>query len=67
MIAPDAARTGMDQRSPIGRAVFVMQQTGIQGAIRWWQEHPEISREEMTAAAVAALWDGLGGLEARAT
>jgi len=67
MIAPDARRTGVDQRSPVGRAMFVLQQQGIQGAIRWWQDHPEISREEMTAAAVAALWDGLGGLEAAAT
>jgi AcrR family transcriptional regulator len=62
MIAPDARRAGMDPKSPIGQAVFVLQQAGIQGAIRWWHAHPDVTREEMTEAAVNALWDGLGGL-----
>jgi AcrR family transcriptional regulator len=63
MLAPDARRAGIDPKSPVGQAVFALQQSALHGAVRWWHSHPDVSREELTTAAMHALWTGLGGLE----
>ena len=62
LLAPDARRAGLDPRSPRGRAFFAMHQEALHGAVRWWHAHPQTSRAELVRAAMAALWDGLGGL-----
>jgi AcrR family transcriptional regulator len=63
MIAPDAQRAGLDQRSPAAQAIFAAQQAAIDGAIEWWFEHPRASREQVLEGLVAALWHGVEGLE----
>jgi AcrR family transcriptional regulator len=63
LLAADARRAGIDPESPVGRGVFVMHQEALHGAARWWQAHPEVTREELVEAAVAALWTGLGVAE----
>jgi AcrR family transcriptional regulator len=63
MLAPDARRAGLDPKSPVGQAVFALQQSALHGAVRWWHSHPEVPRDELTTAAMHALWTGLGGLE----
>jgi AcrR family transcriptional regulator len=63
MIAPDAERAGLDQRSPSAEAIFAAQQAAINGAIEWWFEHPRAKREEVLEGLVAALWHGVEGLE----
>ena len=67
MLAPDARRAGMDPGSPVAQAVWALQQSALHGAVRWWHAHPDVPRDELTAAAMNALWTGVGGLEAAAT
>lgn len=63
LLVADARRAGIDTDSPVGRAVFVMHQEALEGAARWWQSHPDIQREQLVEAAMAALWTGLGAAE----
>lgn len=63
LLVADARRAGIDTGSRVGRAVFVMHQEALQGAARWWQSHPDVSRGELVEAAMAALWTGLGAAE----
>jgi AcrR family transcriptional regulator len=63
LLVADARRAGIDTGSPVGRAVFVMHQEALEGAARWWQSHPAVSRAELVDAAMAALWTGLGAAE----
>lgn len=63
LLVADARRAGIDTGSPEGRAVFVMHQEALQGAARWWQSHPELSRAKLVDAAMTALWTGLGAAE----
>ena len=65
LLAADARRAGIDTDSPVGRAVFVMHQEALEGAARWWQSHPAVTREQLVGAAMAALWTGLGAAERR--
>jgi AcrR family transcriptional regulator len=63
LLVADAKRAGIDTASPVGRAVFVMHQEALQGAARWGQSHPRVSRQELVEAAMTALWTGLGAAE----
>jgi AcrR family transcriptional regulator len=63
MLAPDARRAGLDPRSPVGQAVFAIQQAALRGAVRWWHAHPDVTRAELVEAAMALLWTGVSGLE----
>jgi AcrR family transcriptional regulator len=63
LLVADARRAGIETGSRVGRAVFVMHQEALQGAARWWQSHPDVSRPELVEAAMAALWTGLGAAE----
>jgi hypothetical protein len=63
LLVADARRAGIDTDSPVGRAVFVMYQEALEGAARWWQSHPGVSRQELVEAAMTALWTGLGAAE----
>jgi AcrR family transcriptional regulator len=63
LLVADARRAGIDTGSAVGRAVFVMHQEALQGAARWWQSHPGVSREDLVDAAMTALWTGLGAAE----
>jgi AcrR family transcriptional regulator len=63
LLVADAQRAGLDPESPVGRAVFLMHQEALHGAARWWQGHPEVDREVLVEAAMAALWTGLGAAE----
>jgi len=65
MLAPDARRAGLDPQSPVGQAVFALEQSALHGAVRWWHAHPDVPREQLTTAAMNTLWTGLGGLEQR--
>lgn len=63
MIAPDAERAGVDQRSNVAQAMFAAQLAAVRGAIEWWHAHPGVSRAEMVEAAMSALYEGVRGLE----
>ena len=63
LLAPDARRAGIDPGSRLGAAIFALHQEALHGAVRWWRAHPSVLRAEMTDAAMAALWTGLGGME----
>lgn len=65
MLAPDARRAGLDPSSPVAGAVFALQQTALEGLVRWWHAHPRVSRDQVLDAAMKALWKGLEGLEKR--
>lgn len=63
LLAPDARRTGVDPLSPVGRALFAVHLEALFGAARWWHAHPDVPRDEMVRAAMAALWTGMGAAE----
>jgi len=63
LIAPDAERAGLDPRSPVGQAIFALQQSALHGAVRWWHAHPEVDRRQLVTAAMGLMWTGIGGLE----
>ena len=63
MLAPDARRAGLDPSSTVARAVFALQQSALEGLVRWWYAHPRVTREQVLEAAMKALWSGIEGLE----
>jgi AcrR family transcriptional regulator len=63
LIAPDARRAGIEPSSAVGQAIFALQQAALHGAVRWWQAHPQVTREQLVNAAMALMWSGIGGLE----
>jgi AcrR family transcriptional regulator len=63
MLAPDARRAGLDPSSTVARAVFALQQSALEGLVRWWYAHPRVRREQVLEAAMKALWSGIEGLE----
>lgn len=63
LLAPDAARAGIEPSSTRGQVMFAIHQASLRELVHWWQAHPEIPREELVQAAMDALWTGLGGLE----
>ena len=63
MLAPDARRAGLDPASPVAGAIFALQQSALEGLVRWWYAHPGVSRRDVLDAAIKALWTGLEGLE----
>jgi AcrR family transcriptional regulator len=63
LIAPDAKRAGIEPASPVGQAIFALQQSALHGAVRWWHAHPRVTREQLVTAAMGLLWTGIGGLE----
>jgi AcrR family transcriptional regulator len=63
LLAADARRAGLEPRTVRARAVFAMHRDGLIALARWWTTHPEVAREEIVGAAMAALWTGFGGLQ----
>ncbi len=63
LLAPDAKRAGIEPSSNVGQAIFSIHQAALRGAVRWWQAHPDVPREELVQAAMDVIWTGLGGLE----
>jgi AcrR family transcriptional regulator len=63
LLAADARRAGLEPDSARARAVFYMHRNALQAAVRWWRTHPDVSREELVDAAMAALWTGFGGMQ----
>jgi AcrR family transcriptional regulator len=63
LLAADALRAGLEPRTVRARAVFAMHRNALIAAARWWATHPEVAREEIVGAAMAALWTGFGGLQ----
>jgi AcrR family transcriptional regulator len=63
LLAADARRAGLEPDSARARAVFYMHRNALQAAVRWWRTHPDVSREELVDAALAALWTGFGGMQ----
>jgi len=63
LIAPDARRAGIEPASDVGQAIFALQQSALHGAVRWWQAHPRVAREQLVRAAMALMWSGIGALE----
>jgi AcrR family transcriptional regulator len=63
LLAADARRAGLEPRTVRARAVFAMHRNALIAAARWWATHPEVAREEIVEAAMAALWTGFGGLQ----
>ncbi|MDE3070968.1 MAG: TetR/AcrR family transcriptional regulator, partial [Acidobacteriota bacterium] len=63
LIAPDAKRAGIEPQSPVGQAIFALQQAALLGAVRWWRAHPGVSRAEIVSAVMGLMWTGIGGLE----
>ncbi|HUB73208.1 MAG TPA: helix-turn-helix domain-containing protein [Solirubrobacteraceae bacterium] len=63
LIAPDARRAGIEPASDVGQAIFALQQAALHGAVRWWQAHPQVAREQLVRAAMALMWSGIGALE----
>jgi AcrR family transcriptional regulator len=62
-LAADARRTGVDPDSNVGRAIFAIHIEALHGAARWWHSHPDVSREEIVQAVMAALWTGMGAVD----
>jgi AcrR family transcriptional regulator len=63
LLAADARRAGLEPRTVRARAVFAMHRDALIAVARWWATHPEVAREEIVGAAMAALWTGFGGLQ----
>ena len=63
LLAADARRAGLDPGTVAARAVFAMHRDALVAAVRWWQNHPRVTRAELVEAAMAALWTGFGGLQ----
>ena len=63
LLVTDARRAGLEPGTVRARAVFAMHRAALQGASRWWQAHPDVTRAEIVDAAMAALWTGFGGLQ----
>jgi AcrR family transcriptional regulator len=42
-----------------GEATVELVRSGLTGLALWWQDHPEVTREEVVATAVSVLWTGL--------
>jgi AcrR family transcriptional regulator len=63
LLVEDAWRAGLDPDSRVGRMVFTIHQSALHGLARWWQSHPDVPREEVVDAVMAALWSGLGVAE----
>jgi AcrR family transcriptional regulator len=61
MLAPDARRAGLDPATSVARAIFALQQSALEGLVRWWYAHPRVKREEVLEAAMKALWSGIEG------
>ena len=59
MLAPDARRAGLDPSSTVARAIFALQQSALEGLVRWWYAHPRVKREQVLDAALRALWSGI--------
>jgi AcrR family transcriptional regulator len=58
LLSPDAARAGI---GPGERAEIMVELliAGLSGVARWWEDHPDVARSELTAAAVDTVWVGL--------
>ncbi len=63
LLADDARRAGLEPETVRARALFAIHRDALTAAARWWQEHPQVTREELVDAAMAALWTGFGGLQ----
>jgi AcrR family transcriptional regulator len=63
LLAADARHAGLDPQSVPARAIFAMHRDALVAAIRWWQNHVDVTRAELVEAAMAALWTGFGGLQ----
>jgi len=63
LLAADARRAGLEPQTVRARAVFAMHRDALIAVARWWAAHPEVSREEVVDAAMAALWTGFGGMQ----
>jgi AcrR family transcriptional regulator len=63
LLAADARRAGLEPQTVRARALFAMHSNALIAAARWWASHPEVAREEIVGAAMAALWTGFGGLQ----
>lgn len=59
MLAPDLARSGVQAGSTEAAVVVELLITGIDGAARWWREHPAATLDEVTDSAARLLWHGL--------
>ncbi len=59
MLAPDARRAGLDPASSVARAIFALQQSALEGLVRWWYAHPRVTRQQVLNAAMKALWSGI--------
>jgi AcrR family transcriptional regulator len=62
LLAADARQAGLEPESVRARALYAIHRDGLTAAARWWEEHPQVSREEIVDATMAALWTGFGGL-----
>jgi AcrR family transcriptional regulator len=62
VLAADARRAGLEPGSIKARALFAIHRDALTAAAHWWQNHPEVSRNDMVDSAMAALWTGFGGL-----
>jgi AcrR family transcriptional regulator len=63
LLAADARRAGLEPGTVRARAVFAIHRDALVAAARWWQGHPEVTRDEIVDSAMAALWTGFGGLQ----
>lgn len=60
LLAADARAAGLD-RSPAQIEIIVEMLVGaLTGAVGWWREHPEATREDLVDAGTELLWTGLG-------
>lgn len=63
LLAADARRAGLEPETVRARAIFAMHRDALIAVARWWTTHPQVAREEIVEAAMAALWTGFGGLQ----
>lgn len=63
LLVTDARRAGLDPTTVRARAVLAIHFAALEGAVRWWQAHPKVTRDQLLDAAMAALWTGFGGLQ----
>jgi AcrR family transcriptional regulator len=62
LATPGIELIGGIERSTAAVMIARASQAATNGLVDWWFEHREVSRERVTALAVAILWDGFGRL-----
>jgi AcrR family transcriptional regulator len=65
LLGADLRRAGLQPASDRATAAVELIVSGLVGVARWWLEHRDLPREQLTAVAMGVLWDGLNAAAER--